>query len=212
MLENVAYARSRRFREKLEQWLTTIRMMWPECPACLNNAGTHLTVWPAIAIHRREGSDVFRLNRSNFSFRPAYSLVNGMKPHFKAASFLRLHFMNKMGHNHTMKSPFGTLCTLLKAGLELVGEGLEMMPVTGPVKNVTGWISGTLVAVLVGVKVAMYVWPSGATNQIAVWVAAASFVLAISAMLLQWNRSLLWQRSLLASAGQESASDALRHS
>ena len=57
-LGNVEYARPRRFREKLEQWLKTIRTMWPECPARLNNAGAHLAVRPAIAIHRREGSDV----------------------------------------------------------------------------------------------------------------------------------------------------------
>ena len=57
-LGNVEYARPRRFREKLEQWLKTIRTMWPECPARLNNAGTHLAVRPAVAIHRRESSNV----------------------------------------------------------------------------------------------------------------------------------------------------------
>lgn len=57
-LGNVEYARPRRFREKLDQWLKTIRTMWPECPAHLNNAGTHLAVRPAIAIHPREAPDV----------------------------------------------------------------------------------------------------------------------------------------------------------
>jgi hypothetical protein len=58
-LGNVEYARPRRFREKLEQWLKTIRTMWPECPARLDKAGTHLAVRPAIAIHRRENSNVY---------------------------------------------------------------------------------------------------------------------------------------------------------
>jgi hypothetical protein len=57
-LGNAAYARPRKFREKLEQWLKTIRTMWPECPARLNNAGTHLSVRPAIAIHPRGDDDV----------------------------------------------------------------------------------------------------------------------------------------------------------
>jgi len=55
----VEYARPRRFREKLEEWLKTIRTMWPDCPARLNNAGTHLTVRSALAIHQPEGSDVY---------------------------------------------------------------------------------------------------------------------------------------------------------
>src|SRR5215469_5209380 len=57
-LGNVEYARPRRFREKLEQWLKTIHAMWPACPARINEAGTHLAVRPAVAIHRRESSNV----------------------------------------------------------------------------------------------------------------------------------------------------------
>jgi hypothetical protein len=57
-LGNVEYARPRRFREKLEQWLKTIRAMWPDCPARINGAGTHLAVRPAIAVHRRGDSNV----------------------------------------------------------------------------------------------------------------------------------------------------------
>jgi hypothetical protein len=57
-LGNVEYARPRRFREKLEQWLKTIRAMWPECPARINEAGTHLGVQPAIAVHGRGDSNV----------------------------------------------------------------------------------------------------------------------------------------------------------
>lgn len=57
-LGNVEYARPRRFREKLEEWLKTIRAMWPECPAQLNEVGTHVFVRPAVAVHRRGGADV----------------------------------------------------------------------------------------------------------------------------------------------------------
>jgi hypothetical protein len=56
-LGNVEYARPRRFREKLEQWLKTIRAMWPECPARINDDGMHLSVRPAIAIRPRGSSD-----------------------------------------------------------------------------------------------------------------------------------------------------------
>jgi hypothetical protein len=56
-LGNVEYARTRRFREKLEQWLKTIRTMWPECPARINDAGSHLAVRPAIAVHGRGNSN-----------------------------------------------------------------------------------------------------------------------------------------------------------
>ena len=57
-LGNVECARPRRFREKLEECLKTIRAMWPEGPASINDAGTHLTVRPAIAVHRRAVSNV----------------------------------------------------------------------------------------------------------------------------------------------------------
>jgi Plasmid encoded RepA protein len=30
---SIEYARPRRFREELEQWLESIRLLWPECPA-----------------------------------------------------------------------------------------------------------------------------------------------------------------------------------
>jgi hypothetical protein len=30
---SVEYSRERRFAAKLEQWLNTIRVMWPSCPA-----------------------------------------------------------------------------------------------------------------------------------------------------------------------------------
>src|SRR5262245_14597895 len=60
-LGNVEYARPRRFREKLEQWLRIIHTMWPECPARIDRDGTHLLVRPALAVIPRGGSNVWRL-------------------------------------------------------------------------------------------------------------------------------------------------------
>jgi hypothetical protein len=100
-----------------------------------------------------------------------------------------------------MKSTISRLLGIVKLSVNFVAQGLEMKPVTGPVKNITGWISGTLTAVLFGAKILIHLWPSGILNQIIVSVAAVSFLLAVASMLLQWNRSLLWHRSLHASAG-----------
>jgi replication initiator protein len=41
---SVEYARPRRFREKLDSWLHSIRMLWPECPAKISADGTSLIV------------------------------------------------------------------------------------------------------------------------------------------------------------------------
>jgi hypothetical protein len=41
-LGNVEYARPRKFREKLGQWLQVVKTMWPECPARLSADGRHL--------------------------------------------------------------------------------------------------------------------------------------------------------------------------
>jgi hypothetical protein len=38
------YARPRRFREKLDQWLEAIRVLWPECPATISADGQSLVV------------------------------------------------------------------------------------------------------------------------------------------------------------------------
>ena len=40
----VDYSRPRRFRAMLDQWLTTIRAVWPECPARIDSSGEHLVV------------------------------------------------------------------------------------------------------------------------------------------------------------------------
>ena len=40
----VDYSRPRRFRAMLDQWLTTIRAVWPACPARIDSSGEHLVV------------------------------------------------------------------------------------------------------------------------------------------------------------------------
>jgi hypothetical protein len=47
---SIEYARPRRFREKLEAWLESIRVLWPECPAKISSDGTGLEVNRAIAV------------------------------------------------------------------------------------------------------------------------------------------------------------------
>ena len=47
----VEYARPRRFREKLGQWLKTIRLVWPDCPAQITLDGKYLSLSHSIAVH-----------------------------------------------------------------------------------------------------------------------------------------------------------------
>src|SRR5215469_11060138 len=49
-LGSIEYARPRKFREKLEGWLNLIRVMWPECPARIDDKGTGLFVDRATAV------------------------------------------------------------------------------------------------------------------------------------------------------------------
>ena len=49
------YARPRRFREKLDQWLDSIRLLWPECPARINSDGTCLVVKHGYAVLNSKG-------------------------------------------------------------------------------------------------------------------------------------------------------------
>ncbi|MGB7760800.1 MAG: replication protein RepA [Bryobacteraceae bacterium] len=49
-LGNVEYARPRRFREKLAEWLRAIHVMWPGCPARISADGSALIVNRATAI------------------------------------------------------------------------------------------------------------------------------------------------------------------
>jgi hypothetical protein len=50
----VEYSRPRRFRAMLEQWLRTIRAMWPECPARISRDGQSLLIQHAPAILPKE--------------------------------------------------------------------------------------------------------------------------------------------------------------
>ncbi len=43
-LGSVEYSRARRFRVKIEQWLDTIRALWPECPARVSSDGETLLI------------------------------------------------------------------------------------------------------------------------------------------------------------------------
>jgi Plasmid encoded RepA protein len=47
---SIEYARPRRFREKLEAWLESIRVLWPECPAKISSDGTGLELSRAAAV------------------------------------------------------------------------------------------------------------------------------------------------------------------
>lgn len=49
-LGNAEYARPRKFREKLGDWLRAIHAMWPACPARIDPNGKHLLVKKATSI------------------------------------------------------------------------------------------------------------------------------------------------------------------
>jgi hypothetical protein len=53
---SIEYARSRRFREKLDGWLDSIRVLWPECPARISADGASLIVDRAWAVLSGERS------------------------------------------------------------------------------------------------------------------------------------------------------------
>ena len=52
-LGNVEYARPRRFREKLQEWLEVVKSMWPECPVRLSPDGQSLVIRPAASLTER---------------------------------------------------------------------------------------------------------------------------------------------------------------
>jgi hypothetical protein len=55
-LGSVEYSRPRRFRAMLQQWLSTIHVVWPECPARICADGRYLAVRPGKAILVRRDS------------------------------------------------------------------------------------------------------------------------------------------------------------
>jgi hypothetical protein len=50
----VEYSRPRRFRAMLEQWLGTIRVIWPGCPARISSDGQSLAIDHALAVIPKE--------------------------------------------------------------------------------------------------------------------------------------------------------------
>jgi Plasmid encoded RepA protein len=52
-LGSIEYTRPRRFRAMLQQWLSTIHLVWPECPARICSDGQYLAVGPGKAIRER---------------------------------------------------------------------------------------------------------------------------------------------------------------
>ena len=56
-----------------------------------------------------------------------------------------------------MKANGNYFAGVVRRGADAVAEGLELKPVSGPVKNVTGWIVITFAILLIGAKVAMSV-------------------------------------------------------
>jgi hypothetical protein len=54
---SIEYARPRKFREKLDKWLESIRVLWPECPARISQDGTGLEVNRATAVLVDQRSD-----------------------------------------------------------------------------------------------------------------------------------------------------------
>lgn len=52
-LGNVQYARPRKFREKLGEWLRLIKNMWPECPVRITPDSPSLVIEPAAALSER---------------------------------------------------------------------------------------------------------------------------------------------------------------
>ncbi len=75
------YSRPRRFRAMIEQWLETIRALWPQCPARISADGQAIVlkhapaVMPTIAAALRTRLSVSTGNgeaRSQVGFREAY--------------------------------------------------------------------------------------------------------------------------------------------
>lgn len=49
----VEYSRPRRFRAMLDQWLITIRAIWPDCPADVSADGKSLVIGKAVALQSK---------------------------------------------------------------------------------------------------------------------------------------------------------------
>jgi hypothetical protein len=51
---SVEYSCARRFKAKLRQWLRTIRLLWPECPARISADGRYVIVEHAESVQARQ--------------------------------------------------------------------------------------------------------------------------------------------------------------
>jgi hypothetical protein len=47
------YARERKFRERVREWLKLVRLCWPECPAAVTKNGAFLQLEPAVSVRPR---------------------------------------------------------------------------------------------------------------------------------------------------------------
>ena len=54
---SIEYARPRRFREKRDLWLESIRVLWPECPAKISSDGANLVVDHAYSVLVNNGGN-----------------------------------------------------------------------------------------------------------------------------------------------------------
>ena len=66
---SIEYARPRRFREKLDDWLDSIRLLWPECPAQISSDGLSLIVNQVHAVRPTRESAVTGNTQPTISFR-----------------------------------------------------------------------------------------------------------------------------------------------
>ena len=53
-LGSAEYARPRRFRERLDQWLDLVRVLWPTCPARISSDGNYILIAPALAVAQEQ--------------------------------------------------------------------------------------------------------------------------------------------------------------
>jgi hypothetical protein len=63
-LGSIEYTRPRRFKAIIQQWLSTIRTVWPGCPAKMCSDGQHLSAGPGKAILQR--TDIRDNSRGGF--------------------------------------------------------------------------------------------------------------------------------------------------
>jgi hypothetical protein len=53
-LGSTDYARPRKFRERLDQWLDLVRVLWPTFPARISSDGNYILIAPALAVAQEQ--------------------------------------------------------------------------------------------------------------------------------------------------------------